>query len=326
MDSVAEPPPVERAASAVVRWQAPAGCPDAAAVRARLDARLARPLGEGDAIDATVTVVRGRGSFRAHVAVWTPAADVDRELFAPRCAELADAVAVVLARAVAEARALAPAAAPRCDPLSPFDDCPAVRAERPFDSPRCGSLEVDGDCDHEPVGRHPAAARRDGGVRPALVSGAGIGPHVGYGLELGVWFVWGAGAVEIAGTRWLERLAELPPSRRLGAAIGLDAIAARVCWNPDRFGPRVCALGELGTMTGRGIGLFDARVGEAIYSAAGVGVSLRAPLRPHVALVAGFDMLRVVDRPRFVLDRGTLLHQPDALAGRVALGLELGWR
>jgi hypothetical protein len=57
-----------------------------------------------------------------------------------------------------------------------------------------------------------------------------------------------------------------------------------------------------------------------------VGVSLRVRLRPHLALTAGFDMLRAVDRPRFVLDRGTVLYQPDPLAGRIALGVELGWR
>jgi hypothetical protein len=163
-------------------------------------------------------------------------------------------------------------------------------------------------------------------MRPSLVSGAGISPHVGYGTEVALWFVWGSGAVEISGTRWLERLAELPASQRFGAAIGLDALAARVCWNPERYGPRVCVLGEVGAMSGRGVGLFDSRVGEATYSAGGIGLSLRTRLRPHLALVGGFDMLRAIDRPRFVLDRGTVLFQPDPLAGRINLGLEIGWR
>jgi hypothetical protein len=88
----------------------------------------------------------------------------------------------------------------------------------------------------------------------------------------------------------------------------------------------VCALGEFGSMSGRGVGLFNAKVGEGTYSAAGIGLSLRARLRPHLALVGGFDMLRAIERPRFVLDRGTVLFQPDPLAGRVNLGLEVGWR
>lgn len=159
-----------------------------------------------------------------------------------------------------------------------------------------------------------------------MVSGAGLGPHVGFGVEMGIWVVWDGFAGEVTATRWLERLAELPASRRFGAAIGLDSVAARACWNPARFGPRVCLLGERGTMSGRGVGLFDAKVGEAVYSAVGLGVSLRARLRSHVALVGGFDMLSAIDRPRFVLDRGTVLHQPDAMAARVGLGFELGWR
>jgi hypothetical protein len=320
--------------SAVVRWQAPAGCPDEASVRARVDARLAKPLGEGDAIDATVTVVRARRMLRAQVSVWTPAADVERSLVAGRCDELADAVAVVLARAVAEARALAPPAAEtamastdggvrRCDPFSPFDDC-TVRPERGA-KPRVEG-RISRPDDDRPRRRRGERARPDGGVRPSIVSGAGIAPHVGYGFEMSAWFVWGAGAVEVSGTRWLERLAELPASQRFGAAIGLDALAARACWNPERYGPRVCFLGEVGSMSGRGVGLFDAKVGEATYSAAGIGLSLRARLRSHVALVGGFDMLRAIDRPRFVLDRGTVLFQPDPLAGRVNLGVEIGWR
>lgn len=323
------------ASSAVVRWQAPAGCPDEASVRARVDARLAKPLGEGDAIDATVTVVRARRTLRAQVSVWTPAVDVERSLVAARCDELADAVAVVLARAVAEARALAPAPPTtdaamasgdgrRCDPFSPFDECAdAVRPERAAKPRTEGTTDPD---DDRPRRRRGERARPDGGMRPSLVSGAGISPHVGYGFEVSAWFVWGAAAVEVSGTRWLERLAELPPSRRFGAAIGLDALAARACWNPERYGPRVCFLGEVGSMSGRGVGLFDAKVGEATYSAAGIGLSLRARLRSHVALVGGFDMLRAIDRPRFVLDRGTVLFQPDPLAGRVGLGVEIGWR
>ncbi|HUQ02137.1 MAG TPA: hypothetical protein VM261_06545 [Kofleriaceae bacterium] len=323
------------APSAIVRWQAPAGCPDEANVRARVDARLAKPLGEGDAIDATVTVVRARRQLRAQVSVWTPAADVERSLVAGRCDELADAVAVVLARAVAEARALAPAPPTnaaamatndgrRCDPFSPFDEC--ADPVRPARDPKRGVEEPNADNVPPPRRRRGERARPDGGMRPSLVSGAGISPHVGYGLEVSAWFVWGAGAVEVSGTRWLERLAELPASQRFGAAIGLDALAARACWNPERYGPRVCFLGEMGTMSGRGVGLFDSKVGEATYSAAGIGLSLRARLRSHVALVGGFDMLRAIDRPRFVLDRGTVLFQPDPMAGRVGLGVEIGWR
>lgn len=324
----------ERAAtSAVVRWHAPGGCPDEANVRARVDARLAKPLGAGDAIDATVTVVRARRSLRAQVSVWTPAADVERTLVAGRCDELADAVAVVLARAVAEARAMAPSPTELamvseerrgCDPLSPFDEC--REPARPPRGPTDRVAEPSADNVPPPPRRRGERARPDVGLRPSMVSGAGISPHVGYGLEVSAWFVWGSGAVEVSGTRWLERLAELPASERFGAAIGLDALAARACWNPERYGPRVCVLGELGSMSGRGVGLFDAKVGEGTYSAAGIGLSLRARLRSHVALVGGFDMVRAIDRPRFVLDRGTVLFQPDPLAGRVALGVELGWR
>jgi hypothetical protein len=308
------------ASSAVVRWNAPAGCPDEIDVRARVDARLAKPLGVGDSIDATVTVVRARHTLRAQVSVWTPAVDVERTLTAPRCDELADAVAVVLARAVAEARARENVEIEMEDEQLPPREQPRD-INNGLDLPRARI-----DDEFVPRPRHGEKARPDGGMRPSIVSGAGIAPHVGYGLEMSVWFVWGRGAVEVSGTRWLERLAEIPASQRLGASIGLDAIAARACWNPERYGPRVCALGELGNMSGRGVGLFNSRIGEGTYSAAGIGLSLRARLRSHLALVGGFDMLRAIDRPRFVLDRGTVLFQPDPLAGRVLLGVEVGWR
>lgn len=319
--------------SATLRWKAPRGCPDETALRGRVDARLPRPLGAGDSIDATVTVERTGRRLRAHVRVWTPAADAERELVAERCDELADAVAVVLSRAVAEARArvitddaaallaisVDPVALPPpdCDPLRP-GSCP-----EPID-PLRRRPRRDTDDDLAPR-RRPPMSPRDGGLRATTVSGAGISPHVGFGVELGVWFRWRGFAGEMVATRWLERLAELPASQRFGAAIGLDALAARACWNPDTFGPRICVLGERGTMSGRGVGLFDAQVGEATYSAIGLGISLRARLRPHLALVGGFDMLSAIARPRFVLDRGTLLHQPDPFAGRVGFGFEVGW-
>lgn len=326
--------PAAGVTSATLRWEAPRGCPDEAALRARVDARLSRPLGAGDSIDATVTVARRGRQLRAQVRVWTPAADAERELVAPRCDELADAVAVVLARAVAEARArvitddaaallaisVDPVALPPpdCDPLRP-GSCPDAIDPLRRRPPRSTIAD-----DLAPR-RRPPMTPRDGGLRASTVSGAGISPHVGFGVELGVWFRWRGLAGEVVATRWLERLAELPPSRRFGAAIGLDALAARACWNPDTFGPRICVLGERGTMSGRGVGLFESRIGEATYSAIGLGISLRARLRPHVALVGGFDMLSAIARPRFVLDRGTLLHQPDPFAGRVGFGLELGW-
>lgn len=315
-----DPVAAEAPATATLRWVAPSGCPDEAAVRARVDARLARPLGAGDSIDAKVTVRRERKQLHAHVVVWTPVADADRELVAGHCDELADAVAVVLARAVAEARALVVTAEAA--------ELLAITVPPPSNEPRTLD-EIELEPQDEPiVRRRPERdpASRDGGVRPAMASGAGLGPHVGFGVELGAWFVWDSFAGEVVATRWLERLAELPASQRFGAAIGVDSLAARACWNPARFGPRVCLLGETGAMSGRGVGLFDSQVGEASYSAMGVGVSLRARLRRHLALVGGFDMLQTVKRPRFVLDRGTVLHQPDPTAGRVTFGFEVGWR
>src|SRR5690606_13052541 len=138
---------------------------------------------------------------------------------------------------VAEARALAPAPAPA--PAPAFVDEPVtVRPERGREAAESKDVVRPRGAEStrpstRSVGPRSGRTVPDGGMRPALVSGAGISPSVGYGLEIAAWFVWGSGAVEISGTRWLERLAALPPSERFGAAVGLDALAARACWNPE---------------------------------------------------------------------------------------------
>jgi hypothetical protein len=94
----------------VLRWTGPPGCDDPALVRARVDSRLGRPLDARDGIDAAVEVTAIDGGLRAVLVLRTASAAGERELIAATCADAAEAVAIVVALAVADAP-LAPIAA-----------------------------------------------------------------------------------------------------------------------------------------------------------------------------------------------------------------------
>ncbi len=305
--AAAEPPGLAPPPSAVVRWRAPARCPDETTVRSRIDARLDRPLASGDVIEADVEVVRERRGFRARVTVWTPAADAERELRAPDCGAIADAVAVVVARAVAEARAVAPPPAPP----SMIEVAPAVAARMIEVRPRVRVARV------VPPPRWSVAARLQ------LGTDAGVVPRMGMSSDLAVIVSRGELGLELEARRWRDRFVELSPGSGAGAAIRLDALAGRVCWQRPEVGPRACLILERGTMTGTSFGVADGRAGSAPWSAVGFGLSLRTPIWGRALLVSTFEMLRAGDRPRFILDAGTGLHQPDLLCGRIAAGIEV---
>jgi len=286
-------------------------------VRARIDARLDRPLAAGDVIEADVEVVRERGGFRARVTVWTPAADASRELRAPDCGAIADAVAVVVARAVAEARAVQPAPAPP----------PAFEVAAVDDEPVAFGIDTEpaltAVVEPRPHVARAAAPRWSVALRTQVGTDAGVVPRIGLSGEVAIVLTRGELAIELEARRWREGLAELTPGSEIGAAIRLDALAGRLCWQRPEVGPRACLLFEGGTMRGQGIGFAEQRSGNAPWSAAGFGLTMRTLIARRTSLVATFEMLRAIDRPRFGLDRGTGLHEPDRLCGRVAAGVEL---
>lgn len=283
-------------------WQAPATCPDAGEVRARIERRLGMP------IDLAVHGIEveiapndgpdGGGNLHGFVARidlrGVTVANEIRVLTSARCDELTDAVAVVIARLAAEIR-------------RPPPEDPSVR------------IAV-----HAP---EPVAPRVwGGGVRTLGMSGIGAQPSVGLGGELAAYARYHAVFAELARDWWLPRSRTLHLGAPGRVDIRLDTTALRLGWGPEALPLRGWIAGELGSIEGKGIALDDEHVGTALWAGAGAGVAVAWPMAPRVRLVGVVEVVVPFQRPRFVLHDGTELYRPDLATARCGLGLEVGWR
>jgi len=270
-------------------WHAPAGCPDEAAVRTQIVENLDAPADQID-LAAAVDVVATSEGFVAQVT----AGDETRELTGTSCSELADAIAVIVARGGGEPRA----------PLAP----PAARPE-----PRVVA---------EPPPAPPHNVEWNGGLRVAMLAGNGFSPDTGVGGELGAWASYRAFAAELAAERWRATTADV--AMGTGVEVGLTALAARVGWAPVRH-VRTWVVGELGSQRGMGIGFFGATGGSGRWVAAGAGGGVHWPIAPHVAAVGSAELEVAFERPRFSIGADATVYEAPRLAERLRFGLELSW-
>ena len=288
-------------ARAEFSWEAPATCPNADAVRARIAQRL------GDVPDFRVDITRAHGEFVARLVV----GDEVRNLNARRCEDLADAVAVIVTRLAHEHRELRVAIAeipmpPAPPPVPEFDlEMPAVymRLHEARPDPHWG-----------------------GGVRLMGLSGVGAVPEVGVGVELAGFIRHDDAFLEIAGARWGTGGVFLHDGAPARVAVGLDLVAVRLGWGPERLPIRVWGSGELGNMSGEGYQLGDPRYGSGRWTALGAGFGVAWPMFPNARLVGSFEVAVPVQRPSFVLDSNDIVYQPSLMTARVAFGLEVGWK
>src|SRR5690606_31101200 len=163
-------------------WRAPAGCPDAASLRARVERRLERSLDEV-VIRVEVDVARSAGRYVARVDLraMTVANDV-RTLTSTHCGELADAVAVIVTRVASDAIASRRVAVrDNEDPIAI-----AVESITVPSKPRVWTI----------------------GARLSGVSGIGVIPKVGLAGELAITVRRNDTLAEIAGTRWVASAAQ----------------------------------------------------------------------------------------------------------------------
>ncbi|MFN0246930.1 MAG: hypothetical protein ACKV2T_08470 [Kofleriaceae bacterium] len=333
-------------------WHAPDACPDAASVKSRVEQRLGGGL-DGTLARIEIEVTRERAGFVARIdaRAITVANDV-RTLRSRRCDALADAVAVVLARLASEvglSRNRAPTriertADPRAAQAAPsdarlagapsFDSTGPIAMAGTTTSVAALSAVEAGDeserdmstqriADDEPP---PTRVRRWGfGLHVLGLSGVGALPQINLGGELAA-FVRRAdtfGAIGVS--RWVPQDAKLAPGAPGGVEVRLDTLTLRGGWGPSTLPLRAWLLGEVGRLQGTGVGVDGERTAGARWIALGAGIGVGWPMSDHARLVGTFEIAVPLERPRFMLDRGSDLYQPGAAAARCALGLEVGW-
>jgi hypothetical protein len=325
---------VSPAAEAVaLTWDAPAGCPDAAAVRRS----LAGYLGEGPSVEAGAAVraearvTRRGGAYELVLRTATASGTTSRETTATDCAVLVDATAVIVAIAVDPSTMLARgAAAPQPieppptepEPSAPSEPTPAEPAEPEPSEPTEPMPSVEA----APEPRAPVEPRIRYGMRVAGGVDFGVLPGLAGGMRLtGAAFGRGWRA-ELRGDFWFPRTATLEAG--IGARVSLWSLGARGCWVPRADRMRLefplCAGFEAGAMRGDPVGdrivspTPTSRVWLAADGSAGLAWS---PLR-FLALVVQAELVVPILRAGFRIGEDTELHRAGPVAGRALLGVE----
>ncbi len=296
---------------AALIWQAPAGCPGAGDVRARIERRLGAPIAGVRGV-AVEVVDRGEGGAPRFVARIdlrgrrgdAASADEVRVLSSARCDELADAVAVVVARLAAELRS--PDGSPPGGPLSTGAPLAELRLARPGGEP----------------GQPPPWGAD---LRVLGISGIGAQPGVSLGGELAGTLRMRSAIVELAGMRWLSSSRESRPYAPGQIDVDLRLAALRIGWGSARLPLRAWLSGELGTLHGGEAGSVDPRMGTARWVAAGSGFAVAWPMGPRARLIGTIEAVVPVQRARIVLQDGSEIYRSAAAAVRSGLGLEIGW-
>ncbi len=166
-----------RATAEPMRWDAPAGCPDAAGERHRIERRRGESLDTIDLDEVTAAIERTANGYTAELAL--PSGEI-RRLRAATCGEIAEAIAVIVARVAVDKRPPEVAVVP---PAEVADDLVAVPAAA---SP------------------HPHRRAWTFGARVSTLGTVGVVPGVGFGGELVASLHRKNGFAELGGARWLD--------------------------------------------------------------------------------------------------------------------------
>lgn len=290
------------AAASPLSWQAPASCPAAQDVEARIEQRLGVPLDELDhAIAATVT--RDGEVLVAHVDLVAPGDREARTLAAPSCDELVDAIAVIVTRL---ARVHARPAVAVIDPeLPPPLHLVAPPPPLPPPPPR-------------------ASPRWSLGAHLAALAGVGMLPSAGYGGEIAAHVARGPAIAELAYARWARSSGPSSAQVLGGVAVDFAATTARIGYRLGALPVAARAETELGWMRGTGLGSLGHQTGRVTWLAAGAGLAADWRATRWLRLIAAADAFVAIDRPRFELQNGAPVYEAGQLSARVSMGIEVG--
>jgi len=291
-----------------LQWTAPRTCPGADAVRARIERRLGAPV-EGSVHGIAITVARENSEYVARIDMrGVTVANEMRTLTSARCDDLADAVAVVVARLATEARLASVAAAA------------AVRDT----ASESASAEL---VAHHAITPQPGAW--GGGLRAMFLSGIGSVPRVGVGGELSAFARRNHWFAEVGGARWASSPKYLIMGVPNHVDIELTTLIVRAGWLPTHMPLRAWVGGEMGPMTARNIDAPDmriARVASSRWVAAEAGFGVAWPMAEHARIVGTFEIGVPIVRPELMLAEDGEIFRPYPTTARCSFGLEMGWR
>jgi hypothetical protein len=309
------PTPEARTRGYELEWESPPECPTRDEVEGAIDRRLGTlPPNPRGVVHARAHIeVDSKGRYGLELVL----DDGDRKLDSPRCDELADAAALIVAIAVNPDAALA-------DP-GPVVPAPVSLEPAPAPEP---AVDVT-----------PTATRtRTAATRPwfylRLAGAFGYGPVPA--PAGGISFAFGLSGrhyrTELEGTYWPARAIESRSNASVGGSFRMGTALARGCGVVG--GPRdsspgfvvavpLCGGLEIGAISGEGQGSLDANAETGVYLAARVGpqLAVHPPRGRGVGLFVSAEATFPIVQPTFVTAPSGVVYEPLPAGFVAALGV-----
>jgi hypothetical protein len=182
-----------------------------------------------------------------------------------------------------------------------------------------------------PIADDSTTERWGGGIRLTGLSGIGALPGVNFGGEV-------AGVLrrdelfgELALGRWKPEDTYIVTESPTRVELALNVWTVRAGWASMNMPLRLWGLVELGEIAGarQMPGVVSRMVmGDSVtarqWYAIGAGLGVAWPISHQARMVGNLELAVPVKRDRLMLDRGE--YEPDPLAARYSIGLEVGWR
>lgn len=325
-------PPAAKPWSLSLEWDAPQGCPDAAAVRHQVRERVRNPRGDVEAM-GVVTRDPLRGHFVLALTLHGAAGTEQRRIEAESCDAIAEVVGLLIAVA---ADPTLSQDAPLSDETTPATGDPAVRIPTPVTAsppkravssertiwaptPSPGAASTSGSITNRPG----PSSSRGGFVR---VDGAGqmfnLLPRSGLGLGGAAGMTQGRFRLELRAHYFVSQREVYPLRPEITGDFDLWTLGAASCWEPSQgsWSFPLCGGAEAGVMRGRTSGVREPGDARAPWAAFVVDGAVTYSPIAHLALWAGPQGVLAAARPRFhVRDLETLFR-----AGPAGLRLRFG--
>lgn len=333
----------------VLRWTAPEGCPDRAALAARVEHLLGGPPAATDRrLDAEGTVAAIPRGFRVELEVASGGASSTRVLQGVSCESLADASALVIALAfdpdavtaqeIKRAEAAAGAAPP--PGVAPAPDAEHAEgngaphdhaAMPPVATAALIRIPVPMPVPPPLPPPPPRPSPFSFGAFASFAGDAGALPSVAPGVRAGLSLGIGAFRIEPSFEAWPSSRSALAGRPGAGAELRLLAFSLDACrrvlpWDEGDAGAAAfaCVGFEIGELRGEGFGVTSPSSGGALWSAPKAALRVELSIAPWAAITLDAGVAVPLDRKRFVLDLSAgreLVHEPSSVSGRAGLGL-----
>lgn len=312
---------VKAAHAAEVVATGPSECPDSAELGFRVERNVGVPLLQAPAVKFVVEMQRGTSAYAARVRVIgrSGTEGKERELSAPSCTELADAVVVAMTLALGAA---APPAAPASLPLSTTETALAPPAtQSPAAPPRV--------TEDEPSSDEPAGSPLRPALAVAALADVGSLPKPGLGAALGFEVSWQRLQLRALTTLLFEQHEQVgggPARAELQLLSGSLSGCSTALADGHSLTVPICLGFELGRLSGTGAGVLEPRSGSALWAAPRADAGALWCLNDSPLCFAGtLTAAAPLARSRFALAEIGTVYRPSPVVGRLSIGVIVGF-